>query len=166
MGEVGGLPPTGFDFGNSPTHISTENLSGITLIQRTGAGKQGAGRSQNAEMMLAASLVVADATVRSVQTLGVDEVTFVITGKSYSGGEEDIACAEYLEKLLQGDHPDTKPFIRRVYDSRDALQHLDPQQTGFPHSDLEYCTQIDKFDFAMPITRQAGKLTMRCVKLN
>jgi 2-phosphosulfolactate phosphatase len=155
IGEVGGLPPAGFDFGNSPTQISTENLSGITLIQRTGAGTQGAVRRQNA-----------DATVQFVQTLGVDEVTFGFTGKFYSGGEEDIACAEYLEKLLQGDHPDRKPFIRRVYDSRDALQHLDPQQTGFPHSDLEYCTQIDKFDFAMSITRQAGKLTMRCVKLN
>src|SRR5512138_2296049 len=41
MGEVGGLPPEGFHFGNSPTHISTENLSGVTLVQRTGAGTQG-----------------------------------------------------------------------------------------------------------------------------
>ena len=47
MGEVGGLPPEGFDFGNSPTHISKEDLSGVTLIQRTGAGTQGAVRSQN-----------------------------------------------------------------------------------------------------------------------
>lgn len=164
MGEVGGLPPEGFDFGNSPTHISTEELSGITIIQRTGAGTQGAVRSQNANRMLASSFVVADATVQFVKKLAAHEVTFVITGRTFSGGDEDVACAEYLQQRFEGNQPDTQPFIQRVYDSRDALQHLDPAQTGFPLSDLEYCTQIDKFDFAMPITREDGKLVMRAVK--
>ena len=163
MGEVGGLPPEGFDFGNSPTHIRKENLSGITLIQRTGAGTQGAVRSVGAEQMLASSFVVARGTVRFVKKIEPDEITFVITGKTFRGGEEDFACAEYLEELFRGNLPETKPFIQRVYDSRDAIQHLDPLQTAFPLSDLAYCTQIDKFDFAMPITRQDGNLIMRCV---
>jgi len=164
MGEDGGLPPEGFDFGNSPTHISTEDLTGITLIQRTGAGTQGAVRSQNAEVMLASSFVVASATVRFVSRLRAPEVSFVITGKSHSSAEEDLACAEYLEQLLRGHCPDAKPYIQRVFDSRDAIPHLDPLETAFPLSDLEYCTQIDKFDFAMPITRENGKLIMRCIK--
>ncbi len=164
MGEDGGLPPDGFDFGNSPTYISQENLTGITLIQRTGAGTQGAVRSQKAHVMLAASFVVAAATVSFGSTLGADEVTFVITGKSCSGGDEDLACAEYLEALMKGNQPDPKPFIQRVFESRDALQHLDPAQTGFPLSDLEHCTRIDKFDFAMPITREHGKLIMHAIR--
>jgi phosphosulfolactate phosphohydrolase-like enzyme len=45
MGEVRGLPPEGFDFGNSPTRILEHDLTGITLVQRTGAGTQGAVRS-------------------------------------------------------------------------------------------------------------------------
>jgi 2-phosphosulfolactate phosphatase len=164
MGEVGGLPPDGFDFGNSPTDISKEDLSGITLIQRTGAGTQGAVRSLSAETMLASSLVVAGGTVRHVAGLGADEVTFVITGRTHNGGDEDLACAEYLEALMKGDRPETRQFVRRVFESRDALQHLDPAQTGFPLSDLEYCTQVNKFDFAMPIARENGKLVMRCIK--
>ena len=164
MGEVGGLPPEGFDFGNSPTYLMKEDLSGVTLIQRTGAGTQGVVRSLSADRLFASSFVVAEATVKQVNQLGADEVTFVITGKTFSGGDEDLACAEYLEVLMKGGSPDTKPFIRRVYDSRDALQHLDPAQTGFPLSDLEYCSQINRFDFAMPITRQDGRLIMRCVK--
>ncbi len=164
MGEIGGLPPEGFDFGNSPTHISSEDLSGMTLIQRTGAGTQGAVRSENAEVMLASSFVVAEATLKFVNKLGVSNITFVITGASHSAGDEDLAYAEYLEELINGDQPDTKSYIQRVFDSTDAIQHLDPAQTGFPLSDLDYCTQIDKFDFAMPITRQDGKLIMRCVK--
>jgi 2-phosphosulfolactate phosphatase len=164
MGEDGGLPPEGFDFGNSPTHISTQDLTGVTLIQRTGAGTQGAVRSRNAEVMLASSFVVANATVRFVRELRVSEVSFVITGKSHSSAEEDLACAEYLEQLLKGNCPDTKPYIQRVFDSRDAIQHLDPNETAFPLSDLEYCTQIDKFDFAMPIAREDGRPIMRCLK--
>lgn len=163
MGEVGGVPPKGFDFGNSPTFISKEDLSGIALIQRTGAGTQGAVRSQNADVMMAASFVVAQATVRYIQLLPAVEYTFVITGKHANRGDEDLACAEYLEALLKGYQPDPKPFIQRVFDSRDALQHLDPLETAFPRSDLEYCTRIDKFDFAMPIRRHAGKLVMTCV---
>lgn len=164
MGEVGGLPPDGFDFGNSPTHICTENLSGITLIQRTGAGTQGAVRSQNAEMLLASSFVVAASTASFVLKLGAPEVTLVITGRTFRGGDEDLACAEYLEALLTGDQPDTKPLVKRVFDSRDGLEHLDPAQIAFPLSDLEYCTQVDKFDFVMPISRQEGRLVMRAVK--
>ena len=56
MGEVGGLPPLGFDFGNSPSQIIEQDLDGITLIQRTGAGTQGAVRVKNAEIAIAASL--------------------------------------------------------------------------------------------------------------
>lgn len=165
IGEVGGLPPQGFDFGNSPTYIRVEDLSGLTLIQRTGAGTQGAVRSQNAEVMLASSFVVADATIRFVQKLESDQVTFVITGRHGSRGDEDLACAEYLEELFRGHRPDPKPFVQRVFDSRDALQHLDPLEPAFPLSDLDYCTEIDQFNFAMPITRENGKLVMRCAKV-
>jgi 2-phosphosulfolactate phosphatase len=163
MGEVGGAAPEGFDYGNSPTFISAEDLSGITMIQRTGAGTQGAVRSRNADVMLASSFVVAKPTVNQVIRLGAQEVTSVITGQFAGRGDEDLACAEYLEALLKGDQPDIKPFIQRVFDSRDALEHLDPTQTIFPLSDLEYCTQIDRFDFAMPIVREDGKLIMRCL---
>ena len=165
MGEVGGLRPEGFDFGNSPTHISEVDLSDITMIHRTSAGTQGVVRSRGAETLLAASFVVADATARYISGLAVREVTFVITGRSYNGGDEDLACAEYLEEVLQGNQPDPKPFIRRVMESRDAFPHLDPAQRDFPFSDLEYCSQVDKFDFAMPITREDGKFIMRTIRL-
>jgi 2-phosphosulfolactate phosphatase len=114
--------------------------------------------------MLASSFVVANATVRYILNLGAPEVTFVITGKSYNGGDDDLACAQYLEGLLKGDRPDVKPLIQRVFESKDAFPHLDPKQRGFPLSDLDYCTQVDKFDFAMPVTRENGKFIMRAVK--
>jgi 2-phosphosulfolactate phosphatase len=164
MGEVNGLRPDGFDFGNSPTYLVQEDLSGMTMIQRTTAGTQGVVRSQNAEVLLAASFVVAHATIKHVKKLDADEVTFVITGKDFGGGDEDLACAEYLEAVMSGDRPDPQPFIQRVLTSKDASQHFDPNRTGFPITDLDYCTQVDKFDFAMPIDRNEGRFIMRCVK--
>lgn len=161
MGEARGLPPEGFDYGNSPTQIREQDLSGITIIQRTGAGTQGAVRCKNADVLLAASFVVADATVKYVRSLAPADVTFVITGETYSGGEEDFACAEYLESLFKGQNVDAKPFIQRVYDCKDAVEHLDPDRPEFPVTDLEHCTHIDAFNFAMPITKENDLLVMR-----
>jgi hypothetical protein len=44
-----GLPPEGFDFGNSPSRIADLDLRGRDLIHRTGAGTQGIVRSEQAE---------------------------------------------------------------------------------------------------------------------
>ena len=163
-GEVGGIPPEGFDFGNSPTQTNTLDLTGKIVVQRTGAGTQGIVRSVNASTLLAASLVVAGATIKYIRTLTPDSVTFVITGESYNGGEEDFACAEYLQALLRGEAPDPAPFVERVFNSRDAFLHLDPNQTAFPRSDLDYCTHIDAFDFVMRVTQADGRHVMRAIR--
>lgn len=165
-GEIGGLPPEGFDFGNSPTQTNTLDLHEKLIVQRTGAGTQGAARSVNAERMVAASFVVATATVKYVQKLAPEAVTFVITGQLHDGGAEDLACAEYLQELLCDNTPDPIPFLERVKSSHDAQVFYDPDKPLFPESDIEYCTSLDKFDFAMPIRREDGKLIMRCIKPN
>jgi 2-phosphosulfolactate phosphatase len=161
MGEVGGLPPEGFDFGNSPTRILEQDLSGITLIQRTGAGTQGAVRSKNADIMLAVSFVVAKATMEYVLRLEPEEITFVITGGADNA--EDLACAEFMQKQFLGQAVDTTNYIHRVISSRDAFQHMD-DHPQFPRSDLDYCTRINAFDFAMPITRKENLLILQAVK--
>lgn len=163
-GEVGGLPPEGFDFGNSPTRLLELDLQDCTLVQRTGAGTQGVVRSVNAEKMLAASFVVAGATAKYIKELAPESVTFVVTGQSYDGGDEDLACAEYLEELLRGNLPDPVPFLDRVRNSSDAKVFYNPEKPLFPESDIEYCVSLDKFDFAMPVTREDGKLVMRCAR--
>jgi len=164
-GEVGGLPPEGFDFGNSPTQTNLLDLKGKIIVQRTGAGTQGIVRSVNATTMLAASFVVASATVNYIQKLAPETVNFVITGQyAPEHGDEDLACAEYLELLLKDQEPDPAPYLQRVYESRDAIMHLDPNLPEFPKSDLDYCTNINAFDFVMLVTKENGCHVMRAVK--
>lgn len=163
-GEVGGLPPKGFDFGNSPTQTSQLDLDNKIIFIRTGAWTQGIVKSINASTMLAASFVVVNATVKYVRNLKQEMVTFVITGQYAPGhGDEDVACAEYLELLFTGEQPNPTPFIDRVYKSQDAFQHLDPKETEFPLSDLDLCTKIDAFDFAMLVERENNRHILRTI---
>ncbi len=158
MGEVGGLPPAGFDFGNSPTEIVRQDLRGRHLIQRTGAGTQGAVRSANAERLFAASFAVAGVTVQAIRRLQPGQVTFVITGRDF--GDEDLSCAQYLEARLKGQEPDPAPYLDRVRKSVE-IRHM----ASFPNleSDLDYCTRLDACNFAMPISRETGRLVMRAL---
>ena len=163
-GEVGGLPPEGFDFGNSPTQTNALDLNGKIIIQRTGAGTQGIARSVKASQIVAASFVVARQTAMYLQKLSPDSVSFVVTGQTYDGGEEDVACANYLEALLRGDAPDPTPFLERVRNSNDAKIFFNPLRPEFPEIDLVHCTSLDKFDFAMPVIKENRHHIMRAVK--
>jgi len=163
MGEVKGIKPDEFDYGNSPTEILQQNLTGKHLIQRTSAGTQGVVRSLNADKLFTASFVVAEATVRTIQQLELEAVTFVITGRYFDG--EDKACAEYLEARLRGQAPDPEPYLERVQNALE-LNHMSVEQFPHIHSDIEYCARLDAFHFAMPVERESGRLVIRALNLD
>jgi 2-phosphosulfolactate phosphatase len=111
MGEVWGEPIQGFDLGNSPAALtvpalaaSSLDLTGRRLVQRTTAGTAGVVcASARADVLLASSLVVGQATARYLRCLSPEQVTFVITGahnRGPSDGEEDAAGADYIRALL------------------------------------------------------------------
>jgi 2-phosphosulfolactate phosphatase len=163
MGEVHGVKPESFDFGNSPTEIARQNLQGKHLIQRTSAGTQGVVRSVNAEKLFTASFVVADATVCAIQQLKPEEVSFVITGRYFDG--EDKACADYLAACLQEKNPDPESYLEQV---RAAFELAHMPTEKFPHiaSDVDYSTRLNAFPFAMPVTREQGRPVMHALTLD
>ncbi len=154
MGEVGGLKAEGFDFGSSPGDLDGQDLGGRRMIQRTSAGTQGMVRSVRADPLLAASFVCAGATARFLRRAGATSVTFVITGiYPDQDGDEDAACADYLAALLRGESPDAAPLPAARAQSRWPGQvFADPARPEFPSTDLDYCTQVDRFDL-----RHAGE---------
>jgi 2-phosphosulfolactate phosphatase len=161
IGEVGGYPIDGFDFGNSPSALVGQNLSGRRLIQRTSAGTQGLVRSLKAEMLFAGSLVCAAATARAIARSRPATVTLVATGV-FPGrdGDEDLACADYLASLLRGEPIDLVALVRRVRESDAGRLFADPADPVFPASDLDLCTDVDRFDFALRVERRDGLLVM------
>lgn len=164
MGEVGGYPVDGFDFGNSPSALLGQDLAGRRIIQRTSAGTQGLVLSLAAETLFAGSFVCAAATARAIARAAPTSVTLVATGV-FPGrdGDEDLACADYLAALLRGEPIDTAALIRRVRDSDAGRIFSNADDPVFPSSDLELCVDVDRFDFALHVERSDGLLVMRAV---
>jgi 2-phosphosulfolactate phosphatase len=161
MGEAEGLPIPGFDFGNSPPQFDSLSLDGMHLIQRTTSGTQGVVRSVKAEILLAASFCNVGSTAKYLKALSPAEITFVITGLRPGGwGDEDAACADFLEELLLNHNPDPSDYLRRVSESAPGRLFQDPKLEDYPYQDLEYCLMINRFDFIMPIYKKGGHLLM------
>ena len=164
IGEDMGLPIDGFDYGNSPIPFIGRDLTGLQIIQRTSAGTQGVVRSTNAQVLLASSLCCAGATAEYIRSISPEVVSFVITGyHSDDHGEEDRACADYIESLLKDQVPDSQAFANRVRTSAAARKFLDPADLDYPYLDLDYATAVDQFNFSMLVERQNDQFVMKAL---
>ncbi len=163
VGAVGGGDPVpGFDFGNSPWQLMQADLRGKNVVMTTAAGVRGLQRFRRARRLYAASLVCARATAEAIRASGAGEVCFVITGEWVDrDGDEDIACADYIEALLRGGRPDPEPFVRRVRNSDFGLRFSAGNCPHLPRGDLELAAHADLFDFAMPVESEADQLIIR-----
>jgi 2-phosphosulfolactate phosphatase len=152
-GERGGRPLDGFDLGNSPLALADLDVAGRTMVHRTSAGTQGLARTAGSELVLAASFVTAGATARYLRQVGVDEVTFVVTGDS-SGrdGDEDMACAELIAARLMGDDVDPAPYLDRVARSDAGRMFSLDGPDWAPPGDLLLACEVDRFDLALVAT--------------
>lgn len=163
VGAVGGGDPVpGFDFGNSPASLLSADVAGRPIVMSTAAGVAGLQRFRQARRLYAAALVNAAATAAAIRAAGSRRVCFVVTGEWVDrDGDEDIACADYIEALLRGEHPDPAPFARRVRESDFGRRFTAGIWPNLPLADLEMAEQVDRFDFAMPVRRQGGQLVIR-----
>jgi len=161
MGEERGTPIPGFDFGNSPTELSAADLTGCRMIQRTSNGTRGIVRSENAGPVLAGAFVCAGATARWLAQHGIRQPHFVITG-IYPGsdGDEDTAFADYLDSVISAASPvEADPFLRRVRHSIHGTRMLESNDPQL-RDDLRLCMDLDRFPFALPVSRQQGLLVL------
>jgi len=156
-GEIGGRLIPGFDLNNSPSLMASTDVRGRTIIQRTGAGTQGAVGALNAEYLLICSLANARATATYARKLAETTgglVTLLPTEgysqqKQFSG--EDAICADYLEALLQG-QDNALALLAANLASLDEAGRFDFMKLGeadFPFEDIALIKGADRFDFVM-----------------
>jgi len=159
---AGGAPVPGFDYGNSPSALANSELMDKNVVISSAAGVRGLHLFSRARNLYAASLVCAKATAQAIRARGAKEVCFVITGEWHDrDGDEDIACADYMEALLRGEAMALEGLALRVRQSDFGVQFAAGTWPHLPVADLEIATQTDLFRFAMPVRHEADMLVIR-----
>ncbi len=162
VGEVNGIMPQGFDFGNSPYEMMQADLRGKIIIQSTRAGAVGAMAASGATALYGVSLVTAKATANALLRDRPPLVTIVAMGWSArQRTDEDEQCALYLRNLLEGRQPDPDAVRKLVLAGGEVPKFFDPAQPHFHPEDCEIAVDVDRFDFAIGIQKENGLLVAR-----
>jgi 2-phosphosulfolactate phosphatase len=162
MGEVDGIKPAGFDFGNSPYEVSQADLTGTTIIQSTRAGTVGAAAAVQADTLYLGAFVTAAATVRAILQIPPPCVTIVAMGwAAHQRSDEDEQCALYLRNLLQGRTPDADAVRKLVLVGQESQKFDDPLQPQYHPLDRALALHIDRYPFALRVHREDGLLIAR-----
>ncbi len=158
IGERGGKKCEGFDFGNSPSTIEGQDLSGKTAVFTTSAGTQGIANAVNAREIFTGSIVNARATARQILKENPGTVSLVCMGLSgKSIAEEDELCAQYLRSLLLG-HPMEDIAARaQALRATAGAKFFDPAKAEiYPAPDFACCSVPDRFDFSVRVRTEGG----------
>lgn len=164
MGEDHGLMPDGFDLPNSPVLAASADLDGRIVVQRTSAGTRGAVAARTADRLWCANLVCATATAEAVAASGLGAPAYVITGwfadRDDRPGLDDRLTADFIDAIRRGERPDVGAVAKSVATTDEATRtlalgagHVDPR-------DITYATDVDRFDFAMEVTRDEHGLRL------
>lgn len=162
VGEVNGIRPEGFDFGNSPFEMAGADLEGKVVIQSTRAGTTGVAAATEASVVYAASFVIAKATARAILRDNPPLVTVVAMGWNADlRTDEDELCALYLRNLLEGREPSANALRQLVRASGQVGKFYDPAQPHFHPEDCDMAIDVNRYDFAIRVAREDGLLVAR-----
>jgi 2-phosphosulfolactate phosphatase len=93
VGERGGLPPEGFDLGNSPGDFTAGVCEGREVVLTTTNGTAAVARCRLADRLWAGCFLNAEATARALAESGSENVLLVCAGSGGSVAVDDVAAA-------------------------------------------------------------------------
>jgi 2-phosphosulfolactate phosphatase len=103
-GEEGGIPPKGFDFGNSPLEYSSMDLEGKGIILKTTNGTKSFFKTINSKSSFALSLVnvsyTCDALIYEAERTGSD-ILLICSGEKGKIAFDDAYAAGIAVKILK-----------------------------------------------------------------
>ncbi len=163
IGEIGGAPIEGFDFGNSPSQILNADpgtFSDRTVVQRTSSGVQGAlAALKTADEVLLGSYGLASATADYILTCRPREVSLVAMGWDLKEiAPEDEGCAGYMAHLLGGGTYNHLQALREIMTHESTQKFLRGDKAYFPPEDPILCLQRDIYDFALRVKQTADSV--------
>ena len=168
VGEVGGAPIQGFDFGNSPSEILQQDASyfeGKTVVQRTSSGVQGALAALNhSDEVLIGSFALARASANYILSKKTEQVSLVAMGWDLREvAPEDEWCVTYIAHLLGAGSYDHVQALREIIFHKQAQKFMRAEKPYFPPEDPVLCLQRDMYDFVLRAEREAGRVVVNKV---
>lgn len=159
-GEKDGKMIEGYDLGNSPFEYNREVIEGRTLIFNTTNGTKALTRSSHASKVFIAGFLNVSAVARKLKE-ETHEISLVCAGWKGRLSLEDVLCAGHLVSSVYGGNlPDDakdgakvamglfERFGSEIAETVGVTNHAKRlRELGF-ESDIAYCCDIDKFDFA------------------
>ncbi len=157
IGERHGVILPGFAYGNSPSQTADADLAGKTLIHTTSAGTQGIVNAAGAEEIITGSLVNAAAIARYIKSRQPEQVSLVAMGlEGKTSAPEDVLCARYIKSLVEGTSLDMKAELEALRHTESGEKFFRPEtQEVFPLEDYRMCTDVDRFEFVLQVSRQS-----------
>ena len=180
-GERSGLPPEGFDLGNSPRQVD-ESVRGRTVVftTTTGAGRLVACWGAGAVLM--GTTVNASAVVHAAHALadihGSHDVVLIPAGlwgdPEFLAQEDWTASAAIAMRALEhGGHVDKGAETLAMWRSRIADEGIETLFATAPHADklrraglaadIVFCARMDTVD-AVPVAVSREGAAVRCVR--
>ena len=74
----------------------------------------------------------------------------VLYGKGYI---EDVLCGRYIKGILEGRELDMEKELERLREDPTVQRFFDRENQVFPEADYWMCTDVDKFDFVLRVSR-------------
>ena len=164
-GERGGLPPEGFDLGNSPEEF--EKLKGRSVVMTTTNGTAAIESMQTASQVLIGALLNIDALADYLFTHPPRSLLLVCAGTGEEFSLEDAVAAGALVARLSDDErlSDSAIITRSLYEQvgDDLHEWLRQTQNGRAlrkigkDADVRWCARLSVFDLVCQLN--GGKIT-------
>lgn len=156
-GEIAGLPIDGFDLDNSPQRMSTAEVAGKTLVQKTSNGVKATLLALNTDVLLVTGFSNAKNSALHARQLAAGRRDFSVNiVASHPGGDDDLACAEYIRDILLGTNSvSAAAASRRIFASPAAQKFFAPDKhAALDARDVGHCVREVDSDFVMEVEKQ------------
>ncbi len=173
-GESGGLPPAGFDYGNSPSEFAEAELNGRTAIMATSNGTRALLATAAVPLTLTGSLLNRATAARVAGTVAEQQswdIAFVCAGNALGTAfslEDTAVCGAIIEQIV-ANRPvaiddvvltDTAMAAYRLWRSFTAPRAVVGEPVHGQQltklglaKDLDFCAQLDRYDVAPRLCR-------------
>ena len=166
IGERNEQKPPGFDFGNSPSHLLSGDLTGKTIVHTTSSGTQGIANAKNAGEIITGSFVNAGAIVKYIRQKQPKTVSLVCMGYACEyPTDEDTLCAEWIKNELKNKPNDFDEMVEIIRKGSGARFFEAEKQSWSPQADFELCLNLNRFSFILKVEQEGNLNYLRKIEM-